>query len=103
MRFASDPRTTPPRLGLRPDRFRGAFVCICVGSWPVPKGQAATRWPALYFAFYNFCRIHKTLKVTPAVAAGITDRLWSLDDIAERIEAKRPQPGQPRPYKKRAA
>ncbi|MDB5418208.1 MAG: transposase [Phenylobacterium sp.] len=44
---------------------------------------------ALYFAFYNFVRIHKTLKVTPAMAAGITDKLWSLEDIAERIEAAR--------------
>lgn len=58
---------------------------------------------ALYFAFYNFCRIHKTLKVTPAMAAGITETLWSLEDIAERIEANRPQPGKRGPYKKRAA
>lgn len=36
---------------------------------------------ALYFAFYNFCHIHTSLKVTPAMAAGITDRLWSLEDI----------------------
>ncbi len=58
---------------------------------------------ALYFAFYNFCRIHKTLKVTPAMAAGITDTLWSMEDIAERIEAARPQAtGKTRgPYKKR--
>jgi IS1 family transposase len=58
---------------------------------------------ALYFAFYNFCRIHKTLKVTPAMAAGITDTLWSLEEIAERIEANRPQPGKRGPYKKRVA
>jgi IS1 family transposase len=57
---------------------------------------------ALYFAFYNFCRIHKTLRMTPAMAAGITDRLWSLEDIAERIEANRPQPGKRGPYKPRA-
>lgn len=56
---------------------------------------------ALYFAFHNFCRIHKTLNVTPAMAAGITDTLWSLEDIAERIEANRPQPGKRGPYKKR--
>jgi hypothetical protein len=56
---------------------------------------------ALYFAFYNFCRIHKTIKVTPAMAAGIADTLWSLEDIAERIEAGRPQPGKRGPYKKR--
>jgi hypothetical protein len=29
----------------------------------------------LYIAFYNFCRIHKSLRVTPAIAAGVTDRL----------------------------
>jgi IS1 family transposase len=58
---------------------------------------------ALYFAFYNFVRIHKTLKVTPAMAAGIADTLWSLEDIAERIEANRPQAGKRGPYKKRVA
>lgn len=56
---------------------------------------------ALYFAFYNFCRIHKTLKITPAMAAGITDRLWSLEDIAERIEARNERPAKRGPYKKR--
>jgi IS1 family transposase len=58
---------------------------------------------ALYFAFYNFCRIHKTLKVSPAMAAGITDKLWSLEDIAERIEARQPAPTKRGPYKKREA
>lgn len=57
---------------------------------------------ALYFAFYNFCRIHKTLKAAPAMAAGITDKLWSIEDIAERIEAARPQPGRRGSYKKRS-
>ncbi|WP_217433838.1 DDE-type integrase/transposase/recombinase [Caulobacter sp. S45] len=56
---------------------------------------------ALYFAFYNFCRIHKTLKVTPAMAAGITDKLWSLEDIAERMDARQPAPAKRGPYKKR--
>src|SRR5258708_21994916 len=36
---------------------------------------------ALYAAWYNFVRIHKTLRVTPAMQAGGTDRLWSLEDI----------------------
>ena len=56
---------------------------------------------ALYFAFYNFCRIHKSLKVTPAMAAGITDKLWSLEDIAERIEAAQAKPMKRGPYKKK--
>lgn len=41
---------------------------------------------ALYFMFYNFCRIHKTLRVTPAMAAGVTDRVWDVEDIARLIE-----------------
>lgn len=36
---------------------------------------------ALHFAYYNFCRVHKTLKKTPAMAAGITDRVWSLSEL----------------------
>ena len=57
---------------------------------------------ALYFAFYNFCRIHKTLRVSPAMAAGITDRLWSLEDIVARIDADAPAPKARGPYKKRS-
>lgn len=56
---------------------------------------------ALYFAFYNFARIHKTLRVTPAMAAGITDKLWTMEDIVAKIDYYAP-PTQPRgPYKKR--
>lgn len=56
---------------------------------------------ALYFAFYNFCRIHKSLKVTPAMAAGITDRLWSFDDIIAKMDEMAPAPKPRGPYKKR--
>ncbi len=56
---------------------------------------------ALYFAFYNFCRIHKMLRVTPAMAAGITDHLWSLEDIVAKIDALAPAPKARGPYKKR--
>jgi hypothetical protein len=57
---------------------------------------------AVYFAFYTIVRIHKTLKVTPTMAAGISSTFWTMEDIAERIEANRPQPGKRGPYKKRA-
>lgn len=43
---------------------------------------------ALHFVYYNFCRIHKTLRVTPAMAAGVTDRLWDVKDIVALIETK---------------
>ena len=36
---------------------------------------------ALHFAYYNFARIHQTLRVTPAMAAGITDHLWNLGEL----------------------
>src|SRR5271157_97415 len=36
---------------------------------------------ALYFMHYNFCRVHRTLRVTPAMEAGLTDRVWSLEEL----------------------
>lgn len=56
---------------------------------------------ALYFMFYNFTRIHKSLKVTPAMAAGITDKLWSMEDIALAIDARAEPPKKRGPYKKK--
>jgi hypothetical protein len=41
---------------------------------------------ALHTFYYNFVRIHQTLKVTPAMAAGVTDKLWEMDDLVEVIE-----------------
>jgi hypothetical protein len=37
---------------------------------------------AIHFLYYNFGRIHKTLRVTPAMAAGLSDHIWSLEEIA---------------------
>lgn len=41
---------------------------------------------ALHYMYYNFCRIHKTLRVTPAMAAGIADHVWSVEEIAGLLE-----------------
>ena len=43
---------------------------------------------ALHFLYYNFVRIHKTLKVTPAMAARVTSRLWEIGDILNVLEAR---------------
>jgi IS1 family transposase len=43
---------------------------------------------ALYFLYYNFVRIHKTLKTSPAMAAGVSDRLWDMADIVALIDAR---------------
>jgi hypothetical protein len=40
----------------------------------------------LHYMNYNFCRIHKTLRITPAMAAGVTDRLWEIGDIVKVLE-----------------
>jgi len=57
---------------------------------------------ALYFMFYNFTRIHKTLRISPAMAAGITDRLWSMEDIITAMDARAEPPSKRGPYKKQA-
>jgi len=36
---------------------------------------------ALHYMFYNFCRIHQTLRVTPAMEAGLSDHVWSLEEL----------------------
>jgi IS1 family transposase len=41
---------------------------------------------ALHTMYYNFVRIHQTLKVTPAMAAGVTDKLWEMDDLVAMLE-----------------
>lgn len=40
---------------------------------------------SLYFMHYNFCRIHKTLRVTPAMKAGVTDHVWEIKDIIDLL------------------
>jgi hypothetical protein len=41
---------------------------------------------ALHFMYYNFCRIHKTLRVTPAMEAGVADHVWGLEEIVNLID-----------------
>jgi IS1 family transposase len=56
---------------------------------------------ALHFMWYNFGRIHKTLRVTPAMAAGVTDRVWTLEDIVGLLIPSE-VPKKRGPYKKKA-
>ena len=46
---------------------------------------------ALYFMHYNFCRIHKTLRVTPAMEAGLTNHVWTIEELVD-VLAEKPQP-----------
>jgi len=38
---------------------------------------------AVYFAFYNFCRIHSSIRCTPAMESGLTNKVWTLRDLLE--------------------
>lgn len=58
------------------------FTRLCNGfSKKIENHRAAV---ALHVAFYNFCRVHESLRVTPAVEAGLTDRVWSIEELVER-------------------
>ena len=54
---------------------------------------------ALHFMFYNFARIHKSLRVTPAMEAGISDHVWTLEEIAGLVKVEAPK--KRGPYKKK--
>jgi hypothetical protein len=41
---------------------------------------------ALYTVFYSFTKVHKTLRVTPAMAAGLTDKVWDMADVVRLLE-----------------
>ncbi|HTV83388.1 MAG TPA: IS1 family transposase [Acidobacteriaceae bacterium] len=45
---------------------------------------------AVYFFHYNFCRVHKTLRVTPAMEAGLTDHVWTLEELCGLIPEENP-------------
>jgi len=50
---------------------------------------------------YNFARIHKTLRITPAMACGLSDHVWSLEEIVMMADSYAPAPKPRGQYKKR--
>lgn len=54
---------------------------------------------ALHMMYYNFVRIHKTLRMSPAMASGVSNKLWEMSDIVKLIEATETTPKKPGPYK----
>ncbi len=55
---------------------------------------------ALFVMYYNFCKIHKTLRVTPAMQASVSDRVWDVVDIVKLVEEAEPKLGKRGSYKK---
>jgi IS1 family transposase len=58
---------------------------------------------SLHFMHYNFCRVHQTLGTTPAVAAGVTDHTWTLDELIGLLEAAEATPTRRGSYQKTRA
>jgi IS1 family transposase len=57
---------------------------------------------SLYFCHYNFCRVHKSLRMSPAMAAGVSDTLHDVEWIVGLIDARATKPNRPATYKKKA-
>ena len=55
---------------------------------------------ALYTVWYNFIRIHKTLRVTPAMEAGLSETVWDMEDLVRIMDERAPRPGRPKTYNK---
>jgi IS1 family transposase len=58
---------------------------------------------ALYTVWYNFVKLHKAHKLTPAMAAGVSDRLMDMGDVVDMIDARAEKPNRPATYRKRSA
>jgi len=58
---------------------------------------------ALYFTFYNFVKRHTSLRVSPAMAAGIETRIWEMSDIVALMDARAETPKKRGPYRKATA
>jgi hypothetical protein len=43
---------------------------------------------AIHFMWYNFAKIHQTLRITPAMAAGVTDRVWDAEDVIALLDTQ---------------
>ena len=66
------------------------------------KIENHTHSVALHFMYYNFCRQHLSLDgISPAMAAGVTDRLWDIEDIVRLVDEAAPKPNPRGSYKKR--
>lgn len=57
---------------------------------------------AIHSVYYNFARIHKTLRIAPSMAAGLSDHVWSLEEIVMMADNYLPKPAKRGPYKKGA-
>jgi hypothetical protein len=63
-------------------------VCAKYHDENVRKVQARRIMLAIYFMYYNFCRVHQTLRVTPAMEAGLSDHVWSISELVALLDKR---------------
>ena len=74
-------------------RLQGVIDAIRLSSRLVVADFLSRRF------WYNFVKQHKTLKgISPAMASGLSETLWSVTDLAEMVDAVQPKPGKRGPY-----
>jgi hypothetical protein len=69
------------------ERPAAELECADAHSEVHPKVEHHAHSVVLFALYYNFVRIHKTLRTTPAMAAKVTERLWEMGDIVDVLEA----------------
>ena len=67
--------------------FREGEFILFADKWLLKEVENHAHSVALFAMYYNFVRVHKTLRVTPAMAANVTKRLWEMSDIVDVLEA----------------
>jgi hypothetical protein len=58
---------------------------------------------AIHTVHYNFVRMHKSLRCSPAMCADLSKTLWNLEDMIEMTDSYMPKPGKRGPYKKKTS
>ncbi len=80
-------RPVPQRISTSHVERQNLTMRMCIRRLTRLTNGFSKKWEnlkaalALYFAYYNFCRVHQTLRITPAMETGVTDHVWSLGEL----------------------
>jgi hypothetical protein len=86
---ATDETWILPEMRLRPPRYARPVPGMRNNSAAVKGnrfGVNHSRMIALHFMHYNYCRVHQTLRVTPAMQAGLTDHIWEIGELVGLLD-----------------
>ena len=66
---------------------------LSTGATRAERGERLEPFPlyamlSVYFAWYNFCLVHQTLRVAPAMEAGLTDHVWTIEEMLRYVGLK---------------